>query len=294
MLLEAGRGTGNRGVHLDHRTGGLGGLRGNPVAWYQDQCSFHKSCEHDSLTRCSAVKRIAWLAALLLLGVPPCQAKLIEISVEVTEVNNQKANDLGIQWLNSLQIHEGQIPGIFAIGQLQRLTPFSADLAFLVSKGAAELLANPKLVTDAGSPATFRAGGEIPYIASGSLGSTNVDFKAFGVTLQILPQLTSEGDIRVNIRAGVSSIDSTSGTTLSGNTVPGLLEREVSSLVTVKSGTTITLAGLVQKKREKTSQGVPVLSWIPIVGRLFSHEKWQDTKTTLVIFVTPRVMEEGV
>ena len=232
------------------------------------------------------------MAALLLSGVPPVQAKLIEVAIEVTEVNDQKAHDLGIQWIDAVSVSENPIPGILTIGHVQRLTPFTADLSFLVSKGAAELLANPKLVTDVGSPATFKAGGEIPYITTGSLASTSVEFKPYGVTLEILPQLTPEGYIRANIRAGVSSIDTTSGATVSGTSVPGLLEREVSSLVTVKPGTTITLAGMVQKGRQKTVQGVPVLSWIPILGRLFSREIWKETKTTLVIFVTPRILEE--
>jgi pilus assembly protein CpaC len=226
--------------------------------------------------------------------VSPAQAKLIEIAVEVTEVNDQKAHQLGIQWLNSITVQEGSIPGIFSIGSIQRLTPLVADLNFLVSKGAAELLANPKLITDVGSPATFKAGGEIPYITSGSLATTNVEFKAYGVTLQILPQVTPEGDIRANITAGVSTIDTTTGATVSGTSIPGLLEREVSSLVTVKPGTTITLAGMVQKQKQKTIQGIPVLSWIPVLGRLFSWEQLKDIKTTLIIFVTPRIIEEGV
>jgi len=95
---------------------------------------------------------------------------LIQIGVEVVEVDEQKALNLGIQWLGTLHVAEASVPSLFEIGTLTRGSIF-ADLQFLEQNGAADLLANPKLVARDGASATFHAGGEIPYATAASLGN---------------------------------------------------------------------------------------------------------------------------
>ncbi len=151
----------------------------------------------------------------------------LEIKVEVTEVDHSKASRLGIEWLNSAAFAEASPAGLVAIGSVGRLTPLRADLHFLVEEGAAELLANPNLITDSGTAASFQAGGEIPYITSASLGATHVEFKPYGVALNVRPTLLKSGLIRMRVTASVSAPDPTNGVLLSGNAVPALLERKV-------------------------------------------------------------------
>ncbi len=206
----------------------------------------------------------------------------VEVFVEVAEIDNSKASSLGTDW-------SGKIG--FTIGKDSGVDDLRGDLHFLIQEGAAELLANPNLLTDSGTEATFQAGGEIPYITSSSMGSTHVEFKSYGVGLKIEPTVLKDGRIEMKIRAAVSAPDQTNGVFLSGNSVPGLSEREVTSHVTVKPGTTLTLAGLVQSAKTETIKGVPILRKIPLLGMLFRWKKKDFRRTTVVVFMTPQIKE---
>jgi len=219
--------------------------------------------------------------------------KLIQIGVEVVEVDEQKSQNLGIQWLGTLHVSESSVPSLFHVGTLTRDTLF-ADLQFLEQHGAADLLANPKLVARDGTTATFHAGGELPYATSGSLGTVNVEFKAYGITLKISPSIVSTGSIAMSIDAEVSGPDSQNSVTLSGNTVPGIRSRTVSSQVTLAEGTTLTLAGLIQTDKEWTRDGIPGLMHIPLIGNLFSHRTQSNRRTSIVVFVTPAVLSDSL
>lgn len=215
----------------------------------------------------------------------------IEVRVEVTEVDETKAASLGVQWMEAGEIAEAAPAGLLKVGRVDRVTALRSTLRFLVQEGAAELLANPNLITDSGTVATFSAGGEIPYVTSSSLGSTNVEFKPYGVALTVEPKLMADGAIRMKVKAGVSAPDNANGVLLSGNAVPALSERHVASNVTVAPGETMTLAGLLQTQRSETTHGVPVLRRIPLLGALFRWKRKNLRRTTVVIFVTPRLVE---
>lgn len=215
----------------------------------------------------------------------------IEVRVEVTEIDRNKASSVGAEWLDSIELSERSVPGLVSIGGADRVTALHADVHFLVQEGAAEILANPNLITDSGTTATFHAGGEIPYVTSATLGTTHVEFKPYGVMLEVRPKLLPDGLIQMKIRAGVSAPDVTNGVVLSGTTVPALSEREVTSNVTLSPGATITLAGLVQTHNSTVERGVPFLRRIPFLGALFRWRKKNFWRTTIVIFVTPRLID---
>src|SRR5260221_14324317 len=107
-----------------------------------------------------------WTGALLWASVVSgsLQAAPIEVRVEVTEVDQTKASRLGVSWNDEMDWSEAQPAGAFQIGRIDRLSPLRANLKFLVEEGAAQVLANPNLITDSGTLATFQAGGEIPYV----------------------------------------------------------------------------------------------------------------------------------
>ena len=209
--------------------------------------------------------------------------------MEVTEVDQSKACRLGFRWTDPTTLAEKGLMPVLQLGPFQR-TPLSAELSYLVEKGAAELLANPNLITDSGTVATFHAGGEIPYMTTSSLGATNVEFKSYGVLLQVKPDVLKSGLIEMNVKAIVSSPDQTNGVVVSGNSVPAILEREVTSHVTVTPETTMTLAGLMQTLKEESEQGVPLLRKIPILGALFRWKHTATRRTSIIIFVTPKVV----
>lgn len=218
-------------------------------------------------------------------------SKGIEVQVEVTEVDQAKASELGVEWIKNLALSEKSPAKLVSVGSFAREPGLRADIHFLIQEGAAELLANPNLMTDSDTTASFHAGGEIPYMTSASLGSTHVEFKPYGVSLEFHPKLVGSDRIEMKIRAIVSSPDQTQGVTLSGNSVPALLEREVSSNVTLQNERTITLAGLVQTQKDDMTQGVPILRRLPLIGALFRWKRSIMRKTTIVMFVTPKLID---
>jgi len=221
----------------------------------------------------------------------PGSKPLIQIGVEVVEVNEQKTQDLGISWFNQLAIQEASVPALLKIGTLTR-DQITANLEVMLQEGAADLLANPKLVTRDGTAATFHVGGELPYAVAGTQGTVTIEFKQYGINLKISPHLNEQNQIEMNLDAEVSGPDNQNSVTLSGNTVPGIRSRQVTSQLTMAPGNTLTLAGLIQNNKEWTRQGIPGLMHIPLLGYLFSHKSLTNQRTSIVVFVTPTVLND--
>jgi pilus assembly protein CpaC len=214
---------------------------------------------------------------------------LIQIAVEVVEVDEQKIQRLGVDWINAVIFTE--VPAVLNIGGFTR-TPIKAAIEALVQEGAADLLANPKLVTRNGTTATFHAGGELPYATnSGSNGSVSIEFKPYGVNLRINPRLEDDNHIAISFAAEVSGPDDQNSVTLSGNTVPGLRSRTVSSDLTLMPGSTLTMAGLLQNQKQSSTIGVPGLMHIPFLGVLFRHVVSTKQRTSIVVFITPSILD---
>lgn len=217
---------------------------------------------------------------------PSFGGEMVEISVEVTEVNNDKANDLGIKWLDTVLVAETGVPAIFEAGNMARTTAITAELKILVQKGAAKILSKPKLVTKSGTSARFLVGGEVPIVASGVGGGT-IEWKPFGIMCEISPRIVDTSYIDFSLTTEVSRLDWANQ--VNGN--PALLLREATSNARVRSGQTIALAGMVETSKQEHTTGIPLLSEIPVVGFMFGRKSFVDNKSTVLIFVTPRIIE---
>jgi len=241
----------------------------------------------DSLRRFFGVMLIAGVGLAPSAG----QAKpLIQIGVEVVEVDESKTRKLGVQWMERIGVGEMSVPAVLEVGKLTR-DALMTELHAMMENGTADLLANPKLVTRDESTATFHAGGELPYATAGSLGTVEVAFKPYGVNLKILPKLEPDGRIQLDLDAEVSGPDDQNSVTLSGNVVPGIRSRRVQSQLTLAPGSTLTIAGLIQNDRITKKRGVPGLMSIPLLGRLFYVNTQVNRRTSIVVFVTPMVLE---
>jgi pilus assembly protein CpaC len=219
--------------------------------------------------------------------------------VEITEINNTKASKLGIRWYDTIQVGEvlweqagrtpaslPEIPSIIKVGDLARYSALAAELRLLIDKGAAQVLSKPKIVTKSGTPAKFMAGGEFPVVSEGVGGGT-IQWKQYGLRTDILPTVLPEGFIDIALTTEVSKLDWSNQ--VKGN--PALVTRQATSHVRIKSGQTIALAGLVETTRDEKRAGVPLLCDIPVLGYLFSRKDTVETKSNILIFVTPRLIE---
>jgi len=162
----------------------------------------------------------------------------------------------------------------------------NATLNALEQNGKTTILAQPQLSARNGSKASFLAGGEFPYTVSTISGPT-IQFKQYGIKLDILPRVDRNGSIRASIDTEFSQIDAS----VSAAAGPALLSRKTSTEFNVRAGETIVLSGLIQRENSTSVDKVPFLGDIPILGALFRSKKFQNKETELVIFVTPTVVD---
>jgi type II secretory pathway component GspD/PulD (secretin) len=233
---------------------------------------------------------------------------LIEVSVDSLEITESNSNVLGVLWgqqgaatngvpaldANHLNFLETTpTPAIFKAGTFNREGLF-AQLQALIQKNQLRVLANPTLMTKSGFEATFLVGGEIPYPTPAPVGQApGVDFKKYGVSLKILPQVTPRTTIEAQINVSVSNPDTSVAISIGGTTVPGLSSREATSKVEVNDGETVVLAGIKQSRRSTVVTRVPILGSIPLLGLLFRHKDEEVTQTSLVFFVTFRLVKNS-
>jgi pilus assembly protein CpaC len=155
--------------------------------------------------------------------------------------------------------------------------------------GYARTLARPKLVCASGGEASFLAGGEIP-IPMVTANTVAVEFKEFGVRLTIKPTSDSAGNIQSAIEAEVSAVDESLRIVTQDISVPGFKVNRAKTNVTVRHGETIVLSGLFNNVEQKSVAKMPLLGQIPILGELFKSRDFQDARSELVVFVTPRIV----
>ena len=210
--------------------------------------------------------------------------KMILIDVHVVEVARNRTRDFGIRWQNTLP---GPQVEPFK-GRIGLVSSIESTISLLESEGEAVVLADPQLTARSGKPASFLVGGEIPYQAINQNGSSQITFKKFGVELEVTPIAMDSGAIVSSVRAMVSEPDA-SLNPLSG--VPGLRSREANTWFNVKSGETMVIAGLLQRNKSATTDRVPGIGRVPILGHLFRGRKAEHRETELVIFVTARTVE---
>jgi pilus assembly protein CpaC len=162
----------------------------------------------------------------------------------------------------------------------------NAQLNLLAQDGKASILAEPQLSARSGSKAKFVSGGEIPYSVRTNEGIV-VQFKSYGIKLDITPKVDHRGVIRASVMAEVSSIDK-SVSTAGG---PALLSRRTETEFNVRAGETIVLSGLLTREVSTDVDKVPLLGDLPFIGTAFRSTRQQNKETELVVFVTPTLVQ---
>lgn len=249
------------------------------------------------------------------LSLPSKSTPVIELEVQVMEFKSRQLQSLGIRWQ---QVVNGPNVGMisdwlggdhFRLGtQGFAATPDVSSLALpaghyayagissalgsqlhvLSEQGQARMLASPVLRTESGQAAEFLAGGEIPLPQTNAQGAMDVAFRSYGISLQIQPQQLDDGAIRTQVITEVSNLDPA----VSVQGIPGLLTRRTESIVAVPAGQTFVISGLRSEDQAANRQQLPGLSQAPVVGSLFRHREQSRVETELVIFITPRVVND--
>ena len=170
-----------------------------------------------------------------------------------------------------------------------------AALKDLENKQVLQILAEPTITTLSGEKANFLAGGEFPFPviqgSSGGLTSITIQFRSYGVKVEFTPVVNADGTIELKVAPEVSALDYTNAVTISGYTIPALSTRKVDTQVTLRSGQSFAISGLLDKRTTDLYANTPGISNVPILGLLFRSKGITHSNTELVVIVTPEVVE---
>ncbi len=166
---------------------------------------------------------------------------------------------------------------------------FAVLLEALESKGFVRTLAEPNLSALSGQSASFLAGGEYPVPVRDKDGNVSVQFKPFGIVLNMTPRVVGE-NINLTLAAEVSHIDPSIGITDAGFSVSGFSTRKTESTVEMRDGESFAIAGLLQDDFQDLSTQVPWLGDIPILGALFRSADYERGQSELVIIVSAHLV----
>jgi len=183
--------------------------------------------------------------------------------------------------------------GRFSLAVLERDYLVDLELTALEAEGRGEIVSTPRVITANQKEARIEQGVEIPYQQSASSGATTVQFKKAVLSLTVTPQITPDNNIIMDLKVHKDNVGDVISTGGLGGTVPSIDTRAVETQVLVEDGQTVVLGGIYETERRETITKVPFLGDIPAVGALFRSKQLQNDKSELLIFVTPRILEEG-
>ncbi len=225
--------------------------------------------------------------------------RMVLVEVDFVEIKKTGVDKIGILWPFDIEgevtgnyVREWQLVGMGQDASKARITAGGDSgfaFGFLFTDGYARVLAQPKLVCASGEKAEFLAGGEVPIVVVTAM-AVSVEYKQFGVMLNIVPTADRHGNIQMNIFTEVSDLDRSIGVTISDIEIPGFSVTRAQTNVTVRHGQTIVLSGLFRFDEQKNISKVPLLGHIPILGELFKSRTFNEKKSELTVFVTPRIV----
>ena len=244
----------------------------------------------------------------------------IRLEAQIIEINTSNEKDLGIQYWspalgdntsgsssnsNSSDITRGSA-GLFYAGENfknnsrggtlgwfgRRISNVNASLQALITTGKARILSRPSITTMSGQKANILIGGRIPIPTSAGDGEISIDWREYGIRLNIEPVVDAENKITSKVHAEVSTLDYGHGVKENDFTIPALASREADAVINVRSGMTMAIGGLLNSEDGKTITKIPLLGDIPIIGQFFRHTTKTRDNRELVILITPTLVAD--
>jgi pilus assembly protein CpaC len=238
--------------------------------------------------------------------------RMVSIDVSILEFRKSALRDLGIRWntravngpnygiVGDIHRSDALAPGGSGSGRLSPsgplVSPFASYFGLTstvtslidaaVNNNDATFLAEPRLTTKSGSSAKFLAGGEVPIPLANGFGNVTVQFKQYGVKLEVNPVVSDSGVVTTSVMTELSAIDSS----FSVGELPAFITRRTETEVNLRAGQALVISGLFDGSSTKALEKVPGIGDIPVIGELFRSRQYRRNKTELVIFLTPRVI----
>ena len=236
----------------------------------------------------------------------------IRLEAQIIEIGSNYAKDLGIQYWSQTPEKQDETTtgitvgtaGIFYGGEDfsssrkhggwlgSHVANVNVTLQALINEGKARILSRPSITTLSGKTANILIGGRIPVPISDGNGNVSVDWREYGIRLNIEPKVDSEDKITSKVHAEVSTLDKASSVKIDSYSIPGILSREADTEVNVHSGMTMVIGGLINSEDSKSISKIPLLGDLPIIGRFFQHTSKSRDKRELIILITPTLVSD--
>ena len=224
----------------------------------------------------------------------------ILLEMQLVEVSEETLRDIGVDLgVQGSGVSFGSGTGLIGIDPPQSLIAGSGRLAgldlnallrSLEQRGSARILARPQLLALSGEKASFRSGGEFPFPVPTRDGVT-VEFKPYGTAISVLPTVQTNGLIRLDLSAEISSIDPRNSLRIGNLTVPALSTRRAATSLELRDGERFVLAGLFSEAEQDQVSQTPWAGNLPLVGNLFRAVRTKSQHMQLAIIVTAHVID---
>ena len=178
--------------------------------------------------------------------------------------------------------------GLF-LGSLTSSFQLDVVLSALEASGKGRIISNPKVITSDNRLAKVSQGTQIPYQSSSANLGTNIQFVSADLSLEVTPHVTKDGNIRLIIDAKKDQPDFSSQFATGA---PGIDTREASTELIIRNGQTVVIGGIYEITNTDDQNGIPLLQDIPLLGWLFKNKVKQESKSELLIFVTPTILKD--
>ncbi|MFH2051635.1 MAG: type II and III secretion system protein, partial [bacterium] len=185
---------------------------------------------------------------------------------------------------NAIQSPAGDV----RVGTVQDWGDLMVKIQALENDNKAHLISNPVITTTDNREASILVGQKIPLIVADQAGNAITQLTTIGILLKVTPHINSENRITLDVHNEVSDLSSQA--TVQGGVIINTSESD--TRVLVQNGETAIIAGLIRKVESRLDSGIPVLQDLPVLGALFRHSSKVQNNRELVIFVTPRIVDD--
>lgn len=175
-----------------------------------------------------------------------------------------------------------------ALAKLGRGFLLDLELSALETEGKGQVIASPRLITANQQPAYIESGEEIPYLATTSSGAAVVEFKQAVLKLEVVPQITPDKKLILDL---FIKQDRASSQLFNG--VPSILTKRIRTRTLIDNGETIVLGGIYEKTHTEDLRRIPFFGKLPLIGPLFRNKSGTDDVEELIIFVTPKIIQQS-
>lgn len=176
----------------------------------------------------------------------------------------------------------------FSLFRLPAGLLLNLELSALESDRRGKIVSSPRVTTANQQTARIASGVEIPYLQAASSGAANIAFKKAELSLEVTPQITPDDKIIMDLEVRKDS----PGDVVAG--VPAINTQNVKTQVLVSNGETAVLGGIFEQTERNSVDKIPFFGDLPIIGNAFKSRTKQDDKSELLIFITPKIMDESL